>query len=55
LLVFFFCYQVLLADAAFAFIFVTGFTGIPGNNVSTSAAAGFSPFILGKMKSRGKK
>jgi hypothetical protein len=52
---FLFSYQVLLADATFAFIFVTAFTGIPGCDVSTTAAAGFSLFILGKMKSGSKK
>lgn len=52
---FFFCYQVLLADTSFGFIFVAGFTGIPGSDVSASAAPGFSLLILGKMKSSSKK
>jgi hypothetical protein len=45
----------LSAGATFALIFVTGFTVIPGNNGSATAAAGFSLLILGKMKSGGKK
>jgi len=47
--------MVLIADTSFAFIFVAGFTGMPGCNDSTTAAAGFPLFISGKMKGGCKK